>query len=353
MATPEEEAAAKAAEPKFASQVKKEVREQYADVLKSYAGKDVNELFLEHASLAQKVKERGIIIPTKDSPPEEVAEFHARMGLPTKAEEYDLKYDEKFVPKEVVDDAKAFVHANGYTRKQAQAYMTKIESIAKAAAGRTEARKAQGEANKMQALTAAMGGDSKAADAAYNLAVKKLAGYSEKTRTALINSGVAYDPDFLKDIAAEQAKLEPKGLVLGEGGAAAGGDKKPAGQRPSGQLLPRVAGAVRSEGGRSVVDGKAGRGHPQEYRGFQGPGGPRCRERPALRVQAGCTSATAGGAEGRVRGDTQDRQRGQRHRLAGRGEALGVPLQRGVPAPSRRPQDPAEADPRSHLRSGR
>jgi hypothetical protein len=238
MATPEEEAAAKAAEPKFASQVKKEVREQYADVLKSYAGKDVNELFLEHASLAQKVKERGIIIPTKDSPPEEVAEFHARMDLPTKAEEYDLKYDDKFVPKEVVDDAKAFVHANGYTRKQAQAYMTKIEGIAKAAAGRTEARKAQGEANKMQALTAAMGGDAKAADAAYNLAVKKLAGYSEKTRTTLINSGVAYDPDFLKDIAAEQAKLEPKGLVTGEGGGAGGGDKKPAVNGRQGNYSP-------------------------------------------------------------------------------------------------------------------
>jgi hypothetical protein len=224
--------------PTFVSQLQKEFVAEHQEELKGLSGKQIQDVLASHFTLAKTVKERGIIIPTKDSPPEEVAEFHARMDLPTKAEEYELKYDEKFVPKEVVDDAKAFVHANGYTRKQAQAYMTKIEGIAKAAAGRTEARKAQGEANKMQALTAAMGGDSKAADAAYNLAVKKLAGYSEKTRTALINSGVAYDPDFLKDIAAEQAKLEPKGLVTGEGGGAGGGDKKPAVNGRQGNYSP-------------------------------------------------------------------------------------------------------------------
>jgi hypothetical protein len=215
------------AAPKFISQLSKETAAQYAEELKPYAGKDVNELFIEHAKLSKTVRERGIIIPTKGSSPEEVAEFHARMDLPTKAEEYDLKVDEKFVPAQVVAEAKEFVHANGYTRKQAQAYMTQIESIAKAAAGRSEARKVQGEANKMQALTAAMNGDAKAADAAYNLAVKRLAGYSEGTRKALIDSGVAYHPDFLKDLAAEQAKFEPKGIVLGEGGDA-GGDRKPA-----------------------------------------------------------------------------------------------------------------------------
>ena len=227
MATPEETAAAEAAaKPKFISQLSKETAAQFAEELKPYAGKDVNELFLEHAKLSRTVKERGIIVPTKDSPPEEVAAFHARMDLPTKPEEYDLKYDEKAIPKEVVDDARKFVSENGYTRKQAQAYMTKIEGIAKAAAGRAEARKAQGEANKMTALTAAMGGDAKAADAAYNLAVKNMAGLSEETRKALIDSGVAYHPSFLKDMAGLQAKFEPKGLVLGDEGQLGGGPKK-------------------------------------------------------------------------------------------------------------------------------
>ena len=236
MPTPEETAAAEAAAKagkvhQFTPQLPKETREMFAEELKAYEGKELKDLVTDHFTLAKKVKERGIIIPTKDSPPEEIAEFHARMDLPTKAEEYDLKADEKFVPAQVIADTKAFAFANGLTRKQAQAYMSQLENIAKAAAGRTEARKAQAEANKMQGLTAAMGGDAKAAEQAYNLAVKKLAGYSEATRKALIDSGVAYHPDFLKDLAAEQLKLEPHPLVLGDGAAGGGEREKPAGRQ--------------------------------------------------------------------------------------------------------------------------
>jgi hypothetical protein len=236
MPTPEETAAAeaaKAATPKFVSQLSKETAAQYAEELKGYAGKDVNELFIEHASLSRKVKERGIIVPTKDSPPEEIAEFHTRMDLPTKPEEYDLKADEKLIPKPVIEETRQFVYANGLTRKQAQAHMSRLEAIARAAAGSAETRKAQAEANKMPALTAAMNVDAKAAEAAYNLAVKNMAGLSEETRKVLLDSGVAYHPAFLKDMAGLQAKFEPHGFVAGEGGAVGGGAQgaKPAGRQ--------------------------------------------------------------------------------------------------------------------------
>jgi len=195
--------------------------------MKGYAGKDVNELFIEHAKLAKTVKERGIIIPTKDSPAEEVDEFHSRMGIPKTAEGYQLKAEA--LPKEAVEAARAFVNANGYTQKQAQAYVSNLDLIAKAGRDANATRRTEGEKNLKANLVQAHGGDEKAADASYNLAVKKMAGFSESTREKLLNTGLAYDPQFLKEIAADQARVEPHKLVVGEGGTTERGEE-PRGQ---------------------------------------------------------------------------------------------------------------------------
>jgi hypothetical protein len=215
------------AEPKFASQVGKEARAEYGDTLKEFAGKDVTDLFVEHAKLSKKVRERGIIIPTKDSPPEEVDEFHARMGLPKTAAEYKFTVEDGVLPPEAIAEAQQFAHANGYTSKQAQAYVGRLEAIVKSARGSVESRKAQGEAKLMENLTREMGGDATAAEGARNLAVKYIStNFSPAVAQKLIDSGMAYDPQYIKEAAAAQAKLEPRHVVHGDGGEVRGPGKE-------------------------------------------------------------------------------------------------------------------------------
>ena len=124
-----------------------------------------------------------------------------------------------------IEAARAFVHANGYTRKQAQAYVSNLEAIARAGMEGNQRRRTEGEKNLKANLVQAHGGDEKAAEASYNLAVKKIAGYSEATREKLLNTGLAYDPAFLKDIAADQARVEPHKLVVGDGGTTERGEE--------------------------------------------------------------------------------------------------------------------------------
>jgi predicted DsbA family dithiol-disulfide isomerase len=222
---------------KFASQISKETREQYAEEMKAYAGKDVNDLAVEHFKLAKTVRERGIIIPTKDSSEEEIQAFHDRMGLPRKPEGYELKADEKVLPKEAVEAARAFVAANGYTQKQAQAYVSSLESIARNAQEISGRRRAEGEKNVLVNLAREIGGDEVAAKETYNLAVKHLSSnYSSTVRQKLIDTGVLYDAAFLKEAAAAQSKIEPHGLVTGDAGK--GETEKPKPQGKQGNYSP-------------------------------------------------------------------------------------------------------------------
>ena len=224
------ETPAPAPEPKFSSQIAKETREEFAEDLKEFAGKDVNDLAREHLTLKRTVKERGIIVPNEQSTPEERKAFHERMGLPMKAEEYQFKFDEKVLPKEAVEAARAFVHKNGYTQNQAQAYVTSLESIARGAQEAGARRKEAADSNRMEALTREFNGDAKAAEEAYNLAVKHISSnHSPAVAQRLIDSGMAYDPGYLKEISVIQKKIEPRGLVLGDG-EKGGGPKKAAEQ---------------------------------------------------------------------------------------------------------------------------
>jgi hypothetical protein len=232
-AKPAEGAPAAAPEaPVFASQITKETREEFAEDLKDFAGKDVNELAREHLTLRRTVRERGIIIPNEKSSPEERKAFHERMGLPEKPEEYQFKYDEKVLPKEAVEAARAFVHKHGYTQNQAQAYVSSLESIARGAMEQGAKRKADNEANFMAALTREMGGDAKAAEAAHNLAVKYISSnHSPAVAQRLIDSGMAYDPQYLKEAAAVQARFEPHGRVDGDPGTGAAEKKAEQGRQ--------------------------------------------------------------------------------------------------------------------------
>jgi len=207
--------------PEFHSQVSKDFREAHREELKALKGKKLQDVLDSHFRLVKTVNERGIIVPTKDSPEEEVKAFHEKMGLPRKAEDYELSADEKVLPKELVEEARQFAFKNGYTRNQAKAYVAQLEGIAKAGLEARNNRVAEGEKNVAAALTKELGGDSKAAEAALNLAKKYLSTtYSPAVRQKLIDSGVLYDPAFLKEVAAAQAKLEPHPRVDGEGVAA-------------------------------------------------------------------------------------------------------------------------------------
>src|SRR5258706_1734020 len=183
----------------FISQVPPAVRAELAEDLKPYEGKDITEFVQEHVKLARTVRDRGIIVPNAESSPEEKKAFHERMGLPEKAEEYQFKFDEAVLPKEAVEAARAFVHANGYTQKQAQAYVSSLESIAKSARDATSRRKSEGDANKMPALVREFGGDTKAAEAAYTLGRKFISSHhSPPVRTNAIATGLACQRTHMK-----------------------------------------------------------------------------------------------------------------------------------------------------------
>jgi len=203
--------------PDFHSQVKKEWKEAHRDEMKALKGKTVQDVLESHFKLQKTINERGLIIPTKDSSEEEVQAFHDKMGLPRKAEDYKLAADEKVLSKDIVEEARKFVASNGYTQKQAQAYVSQLEAIAKAGQGAVEARKAAGEANVVPALTKELNGDAKAVEATLNLAKKYLSNtHSPAVRQKLIDTGVLYDPTFLKEAAAAQAKAEPHARVDGQ-----------------------------------------------------------------------------------------------------------------------------------------
>lgn len=67
-----------------------------AEVLtdKVKAFKDVGELAKGYANLEKLVGRKGVILPTPDAKPEEIAEFRKALGVPEKPEEYDWKAPE-------------------------------------------------------------------------------------------------------------------------------------------------------------------------------------------------------------------------------------------------------------------
>jgi hypothetical protein len=205
--------------PEFHSQVSKPFREEHREELKALKGKKLQDVLDDHFKLRKTINERGIIVPTKDSPEEEIKAFHDKMGLPRKPEEYELVADEKILPKEVVEAARQFAFKNGLTKNQASAYLAQLQGISKSGQEARDARIKDGEANVKANLAKEMGGDAKAAEAAVNLATKYLSStYSQAVRQKLIDTGILYDPAFLKEAAVAQAKLEPHPRVDGEVG---------------------------------------------------------------------------------------------------------------------------------------
>jgi hypothetical protein len=196
--------------PTFAEQFTPEFREANKDLLSQYSGKKLQELVEPLVALQRTVKERGLIVPNEKSTPEERAAFHERMGLPMKAEDYELAADEKLLPKEYVEEQRKYYFAHGFTKKQAQDDLARIQETVKKGLEARAARTADAEKNYKANLVQTLKGDIKAADETENLAKKYIkATFSEKSRKELVDSSRVYDPDFLVDMANAQRKLEP------------------------------------------------------------------------------------------------------------------------------------------------
>lgn len=216
----------------YISQLPKEFREAHAEDLKPLEGKPLEEVLDSSFKLQKTVKERGIIVPTKDSPPEEIEEFHRRMDLPKAADGYKIVLPaDAVLPKESVAELQKYAFDNSLSQKQAQAYANQMEAVARAAraagANRTEGLKKGYE----DALLKEFGGDKAVAEAAHNLAAKHLSTfYSPETRQVLIDNGVVFNPKFIRDAANAQGKIEPKGMVQGDPGQGAGPKKEERGR---------------------------------------------------------------------------------------------------------------------------
>lgn len=203
--------------PAWKSQVSKGFAEKNAAFLEANADRSIEDVLSEHLSLSKTVQERGIIIPTEKSTPEERKAFHDRMGLPTKPEEYELAADG--VSKEELDALRAHYWKNGFTKNQAKNDLAARLEGRKAAQTAQQAAVKAAEDGYMAALVKENGGDEKAAEEDLNLAKKYIqTTFSQEVREELVNSGRIYNAKFLRDMAKAQRDLEPKRRLDGNRG---------------------------------------------------------------------------------------------------------------------------------------
>jgi hypothetical protein len=226
---------AQAAEmPTFAEQFTPEFREAHKDLLVQYKGKKIQEFVEPLAQLSRTVRERGIIVPDESSTPEERKTFHEKMNLPMTAGEYELVADEKLLSKQYVEEQRQYYFDHGFTMKQAQADIERIQATVKNGLAAREARLADAEKNYKANLVQAVGGDMKVAEGTENLAKKFIrATFSEKSRQELVDSGRIFDPQFIIDMANAQKRAEPRRRI-DESGAPS--YETPPGEEPRGKF---------------------------------------------------------------------------------------------------------------------
>jgi|GEM_PF-4243142 len=207
--------AAPPSEPKMApwsEQFPKEFREAHKELLLEYRDRTFNDFIGDTTGVFQKVKGgKGIIVPDEKSTPEERTAFHQFMNLPEKAEEYELKADEKLLNKDFLDSQRKYYFEHGYTKKQAQDDIQRLQATVKQGLDARAARVGEAEKNYKANLVQALKGDVRVAEETENLAKKFIrATFSEQTRQDLVDSGKIYDAQYLIDMANAQRRTEPR-----------------------------------------------------------------------------------------------------------------------------------------------
>jgi len=208
------------ARPAYESQLGKSLRDN-AELMKALPA-TLNELAEGYYSNQRKLG-RSIIIPDPENPdPEERKALFEKMGIPTKAEGYELNSEAfKDLPgiEELAKAVRAHAAEMSLTKSQAQKYLEKVAGIA--AEGHKQATAAAKELEDTfeARLLDAVGKDETKKTAAINLSKAGLVRFFGKPQVLvkLKDSGLLYDTDFIMSMAAIQEAMGEAPHVQGSG----------------------------------------------------------------------------------------------------------------------------------------
>lgn len=212
---------------KFASQLSPEIREQYQKELsEDYADKHLNDVWSELMEAKGKMS-RSVVFPDPENPdPEELKAFMQKMGIPEKPEGYELKADG--VDPKVLEQFSGEALKMGLTKSQAQKVVQTLTGMVKQGSSQIQEKLKAAEQSFPERMAEAAGGE-KAAESAINLAKKFLIRIGDKnTMQTIRDSGLLYNPAFMKKAAEFEKALGDSPFVDGQGndGSGAGGNNQ-------------------------------------------------------------------------------------------------------------------------------